>query len=151
MISVIPGGPEHAAEMHTIEAESFAEAWSELSIKYELMEKHTICFLAVDESGTILGHAYMRHIINEGHINNIAVRFSHRRRGIGSILVEALLTAACEREMIGLTLEVRVSNTAAISLYKKHGFKAEGIRKSYYTRPTEDGIVMWRHMVLPSC
>lgn len=146
MITVIRGEPRHAAEMHTIESESFAAAWSALSIEYELREKHAICFAAIDENEKIHGHAYMRHIVNEGHINNIAVRGESRRRGIASMLVEALIAAALAREMIGLTLEVRESNIAARSLYEKHGFTSEGIRKNYYSHPTEDGIIMWRFL-----
>jgi ribosomal-protein-alanine N-acetyltransferase len=73
------------------------------------------------------------------------VRKSHRKRGVGSLLVEELIRAASEQNISALTLEVRASNTAAISLYKKHGFTAEGIRKNYYSHPTEDGIIMWRY------
>jgi ribosomal-protein-alanine N-acetyltransferase len=50
-----------------------------------------------------------------------------------------------EKDMIGLTLEVRQSNATAISLYEKHGFINDGIRKNYYSQPTEDGLIMWKY------
>ena len=131
--------------MHAIEEESFAMAWSEISIKYEIMQKDSICIVAVDENGEVVGHAYMRQILREGHINNLAVKKSRRQQGIGALLVEGLIEAALARDMVGLTLEVRVSNTSAISLYKKHEFTEEGVRKNYYSHPTEDGIIMWKY------
>lgn len=146
MITIKEGGAEYAEEMHAIEAESFAAPWSEMSIRYEISQKHSVCFVAIDERGVLHGHAYMRHVINEGHINNLAVRPESRRRGIASRLAEALIQAALTREMIGLTLEVRTSNHAAIALYEKLGFVREGIRKNYYSHPTEDGIIMWKYL-----
>jgi ribosomal-protein-alanine N-acetyltransferase len=144
MFTIIKGEEHHAPVMHAIEAEAFAQPWSELSIKYEIAHKHSICFAAADENGEIHGHAYMRHMINEGHIVNVAVRKNSRRRGIGSMLVAALVEAARARAMVGLTLDVRVSNHSAIALYEKHGFRLEGVRKNYYSHPTENGLVMWR-------
>ncbi|MCL2225599.1 MAG: ribosomal protein S18-alanine N-acetyltransferase [Defluviitaleaceae bacterium] len=145
MIHLLKAEPHHAEEMHLIEAEAFAAPWSEISIRYEIMNPLTIAFIA-EENERILGHAYMQHILDEGHIINIAVRKSHRKCGIGSLLVSELITAARNAQIRGLTLEVRESNTAAISLYKKNGFTAEGIRKNYYANPTENGIVMWKYL-----
>jgi len=135
--------PSHAQKMHEIEQQCFSMPWSEASIRYEILQKHSISFVAIDDN-EIIGHIYMRHIINEGHIINLATKNSHRKQGIGSLLVNRLVQVAREREMIGLTLEVRESNIAAISLYKKHGFIVEGIRKDYYSNPTENGLIMWR-------
>ncbi|MCL1844005.1 MAG: ribosomal protein S18-alanine N-acetyltransferase [Defluviitaleaceae bacterium] len=146
LISITPAEVRHAPEMHAIEADSFAAAWSETSIKYEILQKNSVCLVATGENGAVIGHAYMRHIINEGHINNIAVQKSFRRRGIASLLVNGLINAAEKLEMMGLTLEVRESNTAAISLYQKFGFAPEGVRKDYYSHPRENGIVMWLYL-----
>lgn len=145
MITIIKGEVKHTEAMHAIEAESFAAPWSALSIKYEIMHKYSVCIVAVDENDTVFGHAYMRHVINEGHIVNVAVQKPERNKGIGSRLVEGLIAAAHALEMIGLTLEVRRSNIAARILYEKHGFTEEGVRKNYYSHPTEDGIIMWKY------
>jgi ribosomal-protein-alanine N-acetyltransferase len=70
-----------------------------------------------------------------------------RRRGNASALLERLfeLTSADGRR--GYTLEVRVSNTSAIKLYERVGFKARGIRRGYYTDNREDALIMWRDPV----
>ncbi|MCL1878473.1 MAG: ribosomal protein S18-alanine N-acetyltransferase [Defluviitaleaceae bacterium] len=148
MISIIPAAPEHAPHMNQLEMESFSEAWSENSIKCEIMSPTTITYVAIDggEQDTLVGHVYMRHLINEGHIINLAIKKSHRRRGIASMLIKKLIEVAHKREMIGLTLEVRESNRAAIALYQQHEFAEEGVRKNYYTRPTENGIIMWLYL-----
>jgi len=145
MISVSAARPHHAHQMHIIETEAFAAPWSEAAIEEEILHKHSYAFVATTENDAVVGHIYMRHIINEGHIINIAVQKSHRRAGIGSQLLSALMVAAENLELIGLTLEVRQSNTAAQKMYKKHGFVPEGIRTNYYANPTENGIVMWRY------
>ncbi|MCL1884932.1 MAG: ribosomal protein S18-alanine N-acetyltransferase [Defluviitaleaceae bacterium] len=144
MFEIIKGNHRHATQMHDIEAESFAVPWSVMSIEYELMQKHTICYVAT-ENDTVIGHIYMRHIISEGHIVNLAVKKSQRKKGIAYALIFALSIAAQEMDMRGLTLEVRESNTAAIALYEKHGFVSGGVRKNYYTNPTENGIIMWKY------
>jgi ribosomal-protein-alanine N-acetyltransferase len=149
MIELVSGSVEHVGAMHEIECESFSSPWTDVSIKHEILRKESVCVVALENDGenkTVVGHAYMRQIFDEGRINNVAVRKSHRRRGVGSLLVEGLIAAAPEREISALTLEVREGNVAAISLYEKHGFKAEGIRKNYYSNPTENGIVMWKYL-----
>jgi len=143
MIKITPATLAHAESIHAIELMSFADPWSITSIENEITAKHSICLVAIDNDA-VVGHISVRHIINEGHINNIAVAKSHRRHGIASLILTALVKEAERREMIGLTLEVRVSNHAAISLYKKFGFETEGHRKNYYSSPTEDAAIMWK-------
>ena len=87
----------------------------------------------------------MWHIVNEGHVTNIAVSPDYRRMGIGEKLLKALFDVAEEREMIGITLEVRISNTAAQKMYTKNGFKPEGFRKRYYSDTGEDAVIMWKY------
>ena len=146
MIRIVPTKAEYADDIYEIEQASFSMPWSKRAIEEEILNKHAVCLTALDENGTVIGHANMRHIINEGHINNIIVAEHHRRKGAASMLVAELIKAAVQKEMIGLTLEVRQSNCAAIRLYEKHGFAAEGVRKSYYSKPTEDAIIMWKHI-----
>ena len=84
----------------------------------------------------------MRHILDEGHINNIAVAEQARRQGIGRGLIEALIYEANALGITSLTLEVRSKNHAAISLYEKLGFVTCGHRKNYYRNPIDDALVM---------
>ena len=88
----------------------------------------------------------MWHVVNEGHIINVAVKEEKRRKGVGALLIKKLIEIALEKEMIGLTLEVRISNTAGQRLYHKFGFKAEGIRRKYYADTGEDAIIMWKYL-----
>ena len=139
--------PQHAQGIHAIEKESLSDPWSVESILYEINNKHSICFVALLDNNnidTVIGHVTMRHIINEGHINNIVVGLNYRRRGVASLLMETLIQEARVREMIGLTLEVRVGNKAALSLYNNFGFVVEGHRKNYYSHPNEDAAIMWK-------
>jgi len=151
MISIVPATLDHKDGIHTIEIESFADPWSITSIEYELTHKHSICFVAINEKGQVIGHVSMRHIINEGHINNIAVLNTYRRQGVGQLILNALIKEAVKLEMIGLTLEVRAGNHMAISLYEKCGFVIEGYRKNYYSSPSEDAAIMWKKLLPQGC
>lgn len=153
--------------VYAIESRSFAIPWSKESIRDDFLKnKHALYFVAtacgaaaglsVPTAGmptagmptaedTVVGYASLWHIVNEGHINNIAVDEPFRRMGVGARLMDALIATAEAKGMVGLTLEVRMGNRAAMALYHKYGFKAEGIRKNYYTDTKEDAVIMWRY------
>ena len=75
----------------------------------------------------------------------MAVKRQLRGHGIGRRLLEELMRIGKERGAFAYTLEVRVSNQAAIHLYEKLGFTSFGIRKNFYEKPKEDAMIMWRH------
>ncbi len=81
--------------------------------------------------------------LDEGHITTIAVDPHCRGRSIGELLLNALIDQAIELGAANLTLEVRVSNVVAQSLYRKYGFEVAGRRKRYYTDDGEDALIMW--------
>ena len=83
--------------------------------------------------------------MDELDITNVAVFPDMRGHGVGSALMRRLFQEAEERNCFGVTLEVRVSNEAAISLYEKSGFVREGIRKGFYRAPAEDALIMWKY------
>lgn len=123
-----------------LEAECFSHPWSEEAI----VESHinSVIFLVFEEEGKIKGYVGMQKVLDEGYITNIAVTQSERKKGIGIRLIESLKKVAKEENLRFISLEVRKTNLAAISLYKKMGFKEKGIRKNFYTAPVEDGIIM---------
>jgi len=82
-------------------------------------------------------------ILEEAHITLLAVHPDYQRQGLGQLMLLALLTAACDRQLERATLEVRVSNQAAIALYTKFGFQVAGTRKRYYQDNGEDALVLW--------
>jgi ribosomal-protein-alanine N-acetyltransferase len=136
---------EHINSVYEIECTSFSTPWSIESINDEL-KNQMATYIVAAEGEDVLGYAGLWHVVNEGHINNIAVKEEYRGQGIGDLLLEGLINIAVEKEMIGLTLEVRVGNEKAMKLYSKHGFKVEGLRKNYYSDTREDAVVMWKYL-----
>ena len=80
---------------------------------------------------------------------NVAVAPGYRRHGIASRLLDELFRVTEGDQRRGYTLEVRVSNAHAISLYERLGFRARGIRRGYYTDNREDALIMWKDPVVP--
>lgn len=93
-----------------------------------------------DES--ILGFVGLWFIAGDAHMTAIAVREQQRGKGLGELLLISSIQAAIEKQSVDFSLEVRVSNLVAISLYTKYGFKKVGLRKGYYIDNREDAIVM---------
>lgn len=135
------GTKEDIEAIYDIELESFSVPWSLESITKEL-ENEVAYYVVAEEEGQVLGYAGLWDVVGEGQITNIAVRPSGRRKGVGKKLVEGLITYGKEKGLEVLILEVRESNEAAIKLYSGVGFKDIGKRKNYYTKPTEDAILM---------
>jgi ribosomal-protein-alanine N-acetyltransferase len=98
--------------------------------------------MAASPEGSILGYGGFWLMAGEAHISTIAVRPEWRRRGIGELLVVAMLERAIELGGDVATLEVRVSNVAAQSLYQKYGFAKVGRRPRYYSDRGEDALIM---------
>jgi ribosomal-protein-alanine N-acetyltransferase len=90
----------------------------------------------------IVGFVGVWMLPDEAHIVTIAVRESHRRRGIGEMLLIAAIDLAREKVQSLVTLEVRVSNAAAIRLYEKYGFEEVGLRPRYYSDNREDAYIL---------
>jgi len=90
----------------------------------------------------IIGFAGFWFMADEAHLTNIAVRESNRRQGIGELLLVSVIDLAVELKAGIMTLEVRASNTAAQSLYRKYGFTQVGLRRGYYINEREDGVLM---------
>ena len=146
MIEVREMRYEDLDEVMKIENVCFAIPWTRESMQGELFSLMKFYYVALFD-GKIAGYGGMWHVVTEGHITNIAVSPDYRRMGVGSAIVDALMQTAEETEMLGVTLEVRVSNEAAIKLYKKHGFVVTGTRKKYYSDNNEDAYLMWNYLI----
>lgn len=145
MFKIIPMTSDHIEQVVNLEEVTFHIPWTRADFERELYEnKMAIYFVAViDEK--VVGYAGLWHVVTEGHITNIAVLEDYRRMGIGAAFIEKFIETAKENEMIGLTLEVRISNIPAQKLYTKYGFKPEGFRKKYYQDTGEDAVIMWKY------
>ncbi len=126
-----------------VEQETFTTPWSRAAFEAETSDNELAYYLVVDDSGTIAGYAGMWLIIDEAHVTNIAMSAAYRGAGLGEKLVRALMELARERGAVSMTLEVRVSNEKAQSLYAKLGFVPRGKRRNYYTDNREDALIMW--------
>lgn len=128
-------------DMADLEAMCFSQPWSRSQIAFELENPKAVYFCAVAGDKTV-GFVGMHDILGEGYITNVAVNEQYRRMGIAKKLIDLLCEYGKEHSLEFITLEVRVSNSAAISLYEKAGFKTEGTRKRFYCMPEEDAFIM---------
>ncbi|MBP3923651.1 ribosomal protein S18-alanine N-acetyltransferase [bacterium] len=117
--------------------------WSKDSFMSELSNDLAKYFVLYNEENVLCGYAGCWQIFEEAHITNIAVSPDYRRRHYAEALLKKIIDACYENMVKYLTLEVRVSNSAAISLYEKYGFKSLGTRKAYYQNNNEDALIMW--------
>ncbi len=133
---------EDIPEVARLEKVCFSEPWSENSI-LESLNAGTLFYVAKAE-GKVCGYIGISIIAGEGYITNIAVFPEHRKRGIGTALLRHVISLRREMQLDFVSLEVRVSNGDAVSIYKKNGFVAEGLRKNFYRNPPEDAVIMTR-------
>lgn len=136
--------PEDIDTVVKIEAEAYGEHhWSKSSFYDEMNNNLAKYYCAKLDSGEIAGFAGTWNIIDEGHITTIAVKPEFMRNHIGEAMIVKILEDCYNFGIKYLTLEVRVSNTPAIELYKKYGFGSLGTRKGYYQDNNEDALIMW--------
>jgi ribosomal-protein-alanine N-acetyltransferase len=138
--------PKDLSYVLEIEKLSFKTPWSEGMFRNELKSPISFQYVAVEErldSEKILGYIVFWLVADEIHLNNIAVRHDLQGLGIGSVLMESMFNTGRELGASSVTLEVRFSNTAALALYKRFGFKKYGVRPRYYSDTNEDALIMW--------
>ncbi|MBQ8716649.1 MAG: ribosomal protein S18-alanine N-acetyltransferase [Clostridia bacterium] len=132
--------PKHLWEVAALEQAVFTNPWSERSL--ELLCGDTALGFAAIDGDTVTAYGGMLTVLDEGQITNIATHPDHRRQGLAAKVLAALLEEARARGIVSVTLEVRASNEAAISLYQKFDFSVVGKRVRFYTQPTEDALIM---------
>ena len=140
MLSVRRFSKEDISEVHKLETLCFSEPWSENSLEI-LLDGDNFGIVCLTD-GQVAAYGGMTCVLDEGAVTNIAVAPEYRRQGIGRAVVRAMLAEAESKGISSVFLEVRVSNEAAISLYRSEGFLECGIRKGFYKRPVEDAIQM---------
>ncbi len=124
----------------------FSEPWSVQSLTACCKNPEYIFFTAKDKNENIAGYCSMRYVLDEAEICNVAVDAKYRRMGAASALVREIIKTACELHLKSISLEVRESNEAAISLYEKFGFNRSGVRRGFYEKPREDAFIMTKQI-----
>ena len=135
---------EDTEDIALIEKECFSSPWSVDGIREELGNK-SARFFVFRLNGTVAGYIGSHIVLDECYITNVAVMPGFRRRGIGEKLIEKAVETAQKEGCAFISLEVRVSNSAAISLYEKTGFERVGERKNFYSSPTENALIMTKY------
>ncbi len=132
---------EHVRELVNLEAQCFSLPWDETQFS-RLMAGEHFKVLGIMERGELKGYLSFLHVRDQAEIMNLAVHPKCRRRGMGKKLMTALLDYCSINGVQWVSLEVRLSNVPAISLYQGFGFKEVGRREKYYTDTSEDALVL---------
>ena len=137
--------PQQIDDVLAIEEASFTNPWTREMYVSELENPGvSFCFLARGEDGRAVGFCSFWRVLDELHINNLAVLPDLRRNGIASVLLRHVLREGARLGAVRATLEVRRSNDPARLLYERFGFSIAGVRKGYYSNPVEDALILWR-------
>lgn len=128
-----------------LEREIFPDPWSVSALWETFSQNHTV-MLGVWEKNHMAGYVIAYYVLDEGEIARIAISQIYRRQGAAGQLMCALEDFCSANGIRKLMLEVRESNVAARTFYRKWGFKEDGIRRNYYEDPQEDGILMSKRL-----
>lgn len=123
--------------------ECFSEPWSAKAFA-ELVEDEQSTYLVALLREEVVGCCGVTNVCGDGDVNIVMVKETARGQGIASAMLQELLKEGTSMGIEDFTLEVRVSNAPAIHVYEKLGFASEGIRPGFYSKPTEDAMIMWR-------
>ena len=132
---------EHVAQVAALEKLCFSDPWSENSIASELNSPLSLWLVALDGE-TVAGYVGSQTVMDESDMMNVAVHPDFRKQGIATDLIVELVEELRKMGSRCLTLEVRVSNETAISVYRKLDFVEVGRRKNYYRNPREDALIL---------
>lgn len=135
--------PEDVSVISKLEEEAFSMPWLPEDFR-QMIEKEDARYYVAEEDGELLGGCGVLMIVGEGNITNVVIKPKARNRGIGTGLLQYLIEEGYREGLNAFTLEVRVSNQAAIHVYEKVGFVSEGVRPHFYEKPTEDALIMWK-------
>jgi [ribosomal protein S18]-alanine N-acetyltransferase len=136
---------DQIASVLEIETASFTSPWTREMYLAELENRNvSYCFLASFDNGPAIGFCSFWRVLDELHINNLAVLPDFRHRGVDAELLAFVLNEGARLGALRATLEVRRSNTPALMLYERYGFTVAGIRRDYYSNPQEDALILWK-------
>lgn len=133
---------EDIPAVHAVERASFPVPWPAYAFRQELETNRLARYLVARAGGQVVAYGGIWMMVDEAHVTTFAVLPEHRRSGIGSRLLLALMDLAVELAASVATLEVRISNAEARHLYERFGFRPVGVRPHYYSDNDEDALIM---------
>ncbi len=137
---------EDIKQIAELEKICFSQAWSMETLLDAY--KNGTRFLVAVNGNKVLGYAGISCVLDEGYITNVAVFPEYRKQGVGTAIMNAVLDLANSLNLSFVSLEVRVSNNNAISLYEKLGFEKVAVRPNFYSDPKEDANIMTKRFEL---
>jgi [ribosomal protein S18]-alanine N-acetyltransferase len=130
-------------ELLEIEEARFADPWTRGVLLDELSQPATRRYTVAVAEGRVIAYLGVMYVLDEMHVNTIAVRAEHEGRGVAASLLDDAVADALARGVRRATLEVAVTNERAQRLYRRYGFAPVGVRPGYYERTGEDALVCW--------
>lgn len=134
-------------QIAALERVCFAAPWSREALMSELQSNRHACYLVLAYNDTIYAYGGMWCMLDEAHVTNVAVRPEQRGKGLGKYMMQRLMHTAVKLGARQMTLEVRVSNTVALQLYRGLDFVIRGVRPHYYPDNKEDAYIMWNQNI----
>ena len=136
-------------DLHVIEEMEnilFTSPWKYEDFLYEINENAFSHNYVVEDNNIIVGYVGLWIMYDQSQITTIGVHPNYQRRGIGQMMMDRMIEESINHECVTMSLEVRVSNSKAISLYEKNGFEKVALRKNYYEDNHEDAYLMIKQM-----
>lgn len=145
-VRAVPMTTEHIPRIAEIEKACFKKPWTEQMLLDELDVPGARFFAAVDSKGETVGYVGANNNAGEVYLGDVAVLPSRASMGVGTVLLNKLITVCIAEDAEFISLEVRKSNLAGRRLYERCGFREVGKRPDFYSQPTEDAIVMTKRL-----
>jgi len=146
-VVVAPMRARHLRGVVELEAATNPRPWSERLFRDELRMGPSRSYSVALREHVVVGYCGLMLNPDEAHVTTIAVADDLRRQGVATRLLLVALRRVADRGLDAVTLEVRITNRPAQSLYRRFGFAPGGIRRAYYRDNREDALVMWAHDV----
>lgn len=131
-----------------LEEQTFSDAWTLKSIQ-DTFQQSQAFIVTAESDGKVAGYCIVYFVLDEGEIARVAVENSYRRQGVGRSIIEQVEKVCQEKGIIRLMLDVREGNDSARQFYQSLGFEEDGIRKSFYSLPEEDAVLMSKIIISP--
>ncbi len=132
-----------------IEIEQFSSPWTPLAFALELRHNGNARYRIAQAGEDIVGYCGLWQSTREAYIMKIAVDPAYHQQGLGNLLMGDMVAHAQNALLESISLDVRVSNTTAISFYEHKGFVREDVLTDYYSKPREDAYLMRRNLQTP--